>query len=67
MQNFTIQEAAPVLGIRPTTVQAHIARGNLQSFKRGGAHYITNAEIQRFKKERRHKAGRPKSRAKHAV
>ncbi len=62
---LTIIEAAPVLNIRPSTVQAHITRGNLLAHKRGGAHFIPRDEIERFKKERR-KAGQ-KKRAKLAV
>jgi len=60
--SYTVIEAAPVLQLRPTTVQAHISRGNIQAQKRGGANFIPRHEIERFIKERRTKGQKKRAR-----
>ena len=57
--DYTTEEAAALLNIKPVTVRAHIARGNLEARLKGRDYLISQDEIERFKREKR-KAGNPR-------
>lgn len=50
---LSVEDAASQLGIKPVTVRAHVARGNLKAQKLAGALWIDLDEMQRFLRERR--------------
>lgn len=60
----TIRQAAELLGVKPVTVHAHIAKGNLRAVKLGSVEwFIPDEELARFARERR-RPGRPTARKK---
>jgi len=61
--DYTTEEAAALLNIKPVTVRAHIARGNLTAELKGRDYLISQDEIERFKREKR-KAGNPRRKEK---
>jgi excisionase family DNA binding protein len=50
---LTTAEAAAVLGVKPVTVRAHIAHGNLIATKHGRDYLIAPEELERFQREKR--------------
>ena len=63
MTDLTTTEAAAVLGIQPATVKQYIRRGLIAATKRGRDYFITAAELERYKANRR-PVGWPKGRKK---
>jgi excisionase family DNA binding protein len=59
MEDFTTDEVAELLNIKPRAVRMHIERGNIAATKRGRDLFITQAEIDRFQLQRKG-PGRPK-------
>lgn len=57
---YTTVEAAAELGVQPKTVSRYIKRGLIEAEKRGRDYFITAAELERFKAERRGR-GRPRN------
>lgn len=57
---MTLAEAADLLGVRPSTLRNQIANGRLRATKRGRDWTITKAEVARYGRESRGKAGRPR-------
>lgn len=58
---MTTTEAAAVLGVERVTINQYVRRGQLHAEKHGRDLFITEAEIERFKRERP-KVGWPKGR-----
>lgn len=56
---LTTSDAAALLGVQPKTVARYIKRGLINAEKRGRDYWINDAELERFKAERRGR-GRPK-------
>ena len=58
----TVTEAAQALGLSPRTLQEQIARGRIKAVRHGPIWWITEAEVDRYRREslgkpgRRHKA-----------
>lgn len=58
---MTTQEAAAALGVAASTIQHQIAKGRLLATKHGRDWWITEAEIERYRRE---SSGRPGRRPK---
>ena len=52
----TLPEAAARLGVAASTLRVQIHKGKLRSVKRGRDHWITEGEIERYRRE--HQAAR---------
>lgn len=63
---LTTREAAAVLGVQPRTVNQYIQRGQLQAVKHGRDLFITEAELERFQRERP-KLGWPKGKRRRVI
>lgn len=59
---ITLAEAARRLGIRHTSARNAALRGALRAVKAGRDWFVTPAEVERYRRERR--AGRPPGRSK---
>ncbi len=57
-QEYLVGEAADLLGMRHSTLNAHIDRGNIKATRRGRDFYIAAEELERFKNTPR-RPGRP--------
>lgn len=55
---MTTAEAAAALGLSVKTVRAQLASGRLRSVKRGRDHWITPAEVERYRRESLARPGR---------
>jgi excisionase family DNA binding protein len=57
---MTVNQAAARLGVAASTLRIQIAKGKLHSTKRGRDHWITDAEVERYRAESlgRHQAAR---------
>ena len=51
--NYTANDAAPLLGLKPGSVRAFIKRGVILATKHGRDWLITDAEIARYLSERK--------------
>jgi excisionase family DNA binding protein len=47
----TLIEAAARLGLSPSTLRVQIHKGKLRSTKRGRDHWITEGEVERYRRE----------------
>jgi excisionase family DNA binding protein len=56
---YTTDEVAELLNIKPRAVRMHIERGNIAATKRGRDLFITQAALDTFKSNRKG-PGRPK-------
>jgi excisionase family DNA binding protein len=54
----TVTEAAERLGLRPRTLQEQIARGRIKAARHGPIWWITEAEVERYRRESLGKPGR---------
>lgn len=63
---LTTPEAAALLGVQPKTISRYIKRGLIEAERRGRDYFIADAEIERFKAERRGR-GRPQNKSKPEV
>ena len=60
--SVTVTEAAERLNLSPRTLQEQIARGRLKATRHGPIWWITEAEVERYRRESKGKPGRrPKS------
>lgn len=50
---YTTDEVAELLNIKPRAVRGHIERKNLKATKRGRDYHITQEELERFTRERK--------------
>jgi excisionase family DNA binding protein len=48
---MTVTEAAARLGVAASTLRVQIGKGKLRSTKRGRDHWITEAEVERYRTE----------------
>lgn len=53
---FTLKDAGERLNVTPSTLRVQIHKGKLRSVKRGRDHWITEGEIERYRRE--HQAAR---------
>jgi len=53
---MTLTEAAARLGLRPSTLRVQIHKKKLRSTKHGRDHWITEGEVERYRRE--HQAAR---------
>lgn len=61
---FTAQKAARTIGISVSTVQIQLWRGILKGIKVGGAWFIHEDEVKRYRAENKGNVGRPSKSAK---
>lgn len=61
MDELTVNEAAPLLGLSPSSVRVFIKRGMIAATKRGRDWFIAREEIERYNRDRR-KPGPPPGR-----
>jgi excisionase family DNA binding protein len=54
----TVTEAAERLGVSPRTLQEQIKRGRLKAARHGPIWWITDAEVERYRRESVGKPGR---------
>jgi excisionase family DNA binding protein len=54
----TVTEAAAKLGLKPRTLQEQIARGRIKATRHGPIWWITEAEVERYRRESLGKPGR---------
>lgn len=52
MKDYTVIEAAALLGIQPRSVRKFIERGRIAATKRAGVYFITAEEVERYKREK---------------
>ena len=57
----TVTEAARALGLSPRTLQEQIARGRIKAVRHGPILGITEAEVERYRRESKGKPGRHKT------
>jgi excisionase family DNA binding protein len=55
---MTVTEAAERLGLKPRTLQEQIARGRIKAVRHGPIWWITEAEVERYRRESLGKPGR---------
>ncbi len=48
---MTVNQAAARLGVAASTLRVQIAKGKLRAVKRGRDHWITDAEVERYRQE----------------
>lgn len=48
---MTVNEAAARLGLSPSTLRVQIKNGKLHSTKRGRDHWITEGEVERYRRD----------------
>jgi Helix-turn-helix domain len=53
MLDHTTEEAAALLGVTPGAVRLYISRKQIRANKRSGVNFITQEELDRFKRERK--------------
>lgn len=53
MTDYTVKEAAALLGLKPRSVRKFIERGMIAATKRAGVYFITKEEVERYNRERR--------------
>jgi excisionase family DNA binding protein len=58
---MTVTEAAASLGLSPRTLQEQIARGRIKAIRHGPIWWITEAEVERYRRESKGKPGRKAS------
>ena len=56
---MTINEAAAALGVAAATLRQQIANGRLRATKRGRDWWVTDGEVERYRRESRGHPGRP--------
>lgn len=57
---MTINDAAKLLGLAPSTLRDAIRKGTMRAEKHGRDHWIVPAEVERYRRERQGKRGRPR-------
>ena len=50
---MTLKEAAALLGVTPDNLRGAIARGTLKAVKHGRDWWVTEAEVERYRRESR--------------
>lgn len=53
---MTLKEAAAQLGVTPDNLRGAIARGTLKAAKHGRDWWVTDAEVERYRRENRRDA-----------
>ena len=53
---MTLNEAAAVLGLSPSTLRWQIHNGKLRATKRGRDWWVTKAEVERYRRDHQTKA-----------
>ena len=48
---MTLTEAAERLGVSPSTLRVQIHKGKLRTVKRGRDHWITEGEVERYRRD----------------
>ena len=48
---MTLKKAAEVLGLSPDTLRSQIRNGKLHAVKHGRDHWITEKEVERYRRE----------------
>lgn len=56
--SVTVTEAAERLGLSPRTLQEQIARGRMKATRHGPIWWITESEVERYRRESLGKPGR---------
>jgi len=54
---FTLNEAAELLGLAPSTLRHQTRNGKFDAFKMGREWFVTGAEVQRYRREHLRKDG----------
>lgn len=55
---MTLNEAATILGVSPNTLRHQVANGRLRTEKHGSIHWVTPAEVERYRVENLGRYGR---------
>lgn len=62
LELLTLERAAKLLGLSPSTLRVQLHNGRLHGLKRGRDWFVLRQEVERYRNESKGQAGRPRER-----